>query len=293
VLLEIGLGRSWAPSFSPDGTQLAFFSQVADGAPIELFVANADGTGARSISGDVPPSGGFGISWSPDSRHIVYDSTANRRPSAIYVAATDGSGVRQISPDDGVIRSGPVWSHVPAIWSRTGELIAYRKDASYDHIELAVIEPDGHGERTLQSAQVSVSGFKGIQWSPDGTQIAYFRMVGSVDVLETVNLYTSVWPVSEEDAFNPVWSNDGRSLAYALQSTETVIMDISAGEPTRLPAALADCGAYFSPDDRWMVGLGTDCRKVLLFPVDDPTAVTRISDADGEVMGVSIQRLAP
>jgi hypothetical protein len=61
VPLDIGLGRSWAPSFSPDGMQLAFFSQMTDGAPIELFVANADGTGARSISGDVPPSGCFFI----------------------------------------------------------------------------------------------------------------------------------------------------------------------------------------------------------------------------------------
>jgi Tol biopolymer transport system component len=294
VPLDIGLGRSWAPTFSPDGTQLAFFSQVADGAPIELFVANADGMGARSISGDVPPTGGFGIAWSPDSRHIVYDSTANGRHSAIYVAATDGSGVRQISPDDEVDRTGPVWSHVSAMWSRSGELIAYRKDpASHDHIELAVTTPDGRDERVLQRAQVSDGGFRGLQWSPDGTEVAYFRMEGSTDVLETVNLYTSVWPISEEDAFNPVWSNDGHSLAYALRSTETVILEVPAGTQTRLPAGLADCGAYFSPDDRWMVGLGTDCRKVLLFPADDPTAVTRISGADGEVMGVGIQRLAP
>ena len=100
-------------------------------------------------------------------------------------------------------------------------------------------------------------------------------------------------PVSDpsENSFNPAWSNNGRWMAYARDPQSAILVDLATGIRTPLPFNLADCGAYWSPDDKYIVGLGFDCQTILRFPVDDPSAVQHISD--GPVNGASIQRLAP
>ena len=287
--LEIGLGRSWGPVFSPDGTRLAFQTQAADRTPTELWVANADGSDARSISGDVAPTGSWGFTWSPDSRRIAYGSDAGREHSALYVAAADGSGVRRITKDDGADRTYPTWSP-------RGDLIAYRLvPATQDEARLAVISPEGDGEHWLVRARRSDGAFAGSQWSLDGTRLAYFRKQdrGQSDIVEIVDQDRNVQPISHpfENSFNPVWSNDGRRVAYARDPQSAVIVDLASGKRTELALGLADCGAYWTPDDRYIVGLGLACDELLRFPVDDPEAVEHIGA--GAVNGASIQRLAP
>ena len=287
--LEIGLGRSWGPVFAPDGTRLAFQTQSADATPTELWVANADGSDARSISGGVVPTGNWGFTWSPDSRRIAYASDAGDGHPALYVAAADGSGVTRITKADGADRTYPTWSP-------RGDLIAYRQvPATQDEARLAVISPEGRGERWLVRALPSTGAFAGSQWSLDGTRIAYFRKrEGSeADIVEIVDLDRHVQPISDplEDSFNPAWSNDGRRVAYARDPQSAVIVDLASGERTELPLRLADCGAYWTPDDRYIVGLGLACDEVLRFPVDDPADVQHIGA--GVVNGASVQRLAP
>jgi Tol biopolymer transport system component len=287
--LDIGLGSSWGPVFSPDGTQLAFQTQAADRTPTELWVANVDGSDARSISGDISPTGNWGFTWSPDSRRIAYASNAGGGHSALYVATADGSGVSRITKDDGADRTYPTWSP-------RGDLIAYRLvPATQAEARLAVISPEGDGERWLVRAMLSNGAFAGSQWSLDGTRIAYFRKqdVGQADIVEIVDLDRNVQPISDpsEDSFNPVWSNDGRRLAYARDPQSAVIVDLVSGKQTELALGLADCGAYWTPDDRYIVGLGAACDEVLQFPVDDPDAVQHIGA--GAVNGASMQRLAP
>jgi len=287
--LEIGLGRSWGPVFSPDGTRLAFQTQAADRTPTELWVANADGSDARSISGGLAPTGSWGFTWSPDSRRIAYASDAGGRFSALYVAAADGSGVRRITKDDGADRTYPTWSP-------RGDLIAYRLvPATRDDARLAVISPEGDGEHWLVRARLTNGAFAGSQWSFDGTRIAFFRKQDAreADIVEIVDLDSKVQPVSHplEDSFNPVWSNDGRRVAYARDPQSAVIVELATGKRTELALGLADCGAYWTPDDRYIVGLGSACDEVLRFPVDHPEAVQHLGA--GAVNGVSVQRLAP
>jgi Tol biopolymer transport system component len=287
--LEIGLGRSWGPVFSPDGTRLAFQTQAAEATPTELWVANADGSDARSISGDVVPTGNWGFTWSPDSRRIAFAADAGDGTSALYVAAADGSGVRRITTADGADRTYPTWSP-------RGDLIAYRLvPATKDEARLTVISPEGDGERWLVRAMPSTGAFAGSQWSLDGTRIAYFRKqdAKNEDIVEIVDLDRHVQRISSplENSFNPAWSNDGRRLAYARDPQSAVIVDLASGKRTELPLRLADCGTYWTPDDRYIVGLGFACDEVLRFPVDDPGDVQHIGA--GTVYGASVQRLAP
>ena len=62
------------PQFSPDGTRLAFIRDVpVDGAgplPIDIYVANADGSARRKINAERIRDWQW-IGWTPDSAHLV------------------------------------------------------------------------------------------------------------------------------------------------------------------------------------------------------------------------------
>ncbi|MCW4460680.1 amidohydrolase family protein [Sphingomonas sp. BT-65] len=82
------------PVFSPDGRQIAFISDRSGAA--NLWVANADGSNARKLSGDTDPAIYTSPAWSPDSR-FVYVSRTIHNILAFELFAYDprgGSGVK-------------------------------------------------------------------------------------------------------------------------------------------------------------------------------------------------------
>jgi Tol biopolymer transport system component len=61
------------PSWSPDGSRIAFHTKRWLGGPFGFYVASrrADGSGGLSIHANSYPI--FDLDWSPDGRHIAYD----------------------------------------------------------------------------------------------------------------------------------------------------------------------------------------------------------------------------
>jgi Tol biopolymer transport system component len=61
-----------AVSFSPDGSEFAFMRGVPERTVIEIYIANADGSGDHLLA-SLPASVGFmpGLAWSPDGKTIV------------------------------------------------------------------------------------------------------------------------------------------------------------------------------------------------------------------------------
>jgi hypothetical protein len=134
------------PSWSPDGTLIAFVNSV-DGLPA-IYLVHPDRTGLRRLwtpemSGDTYPP-----AWSPDgaklafTNAVTFDCKACPPGQEIFLVNTDGSGVRQLTHlgSQGIFDAAPTWSP-------DGDQIVFRRGAYVG--QLATMNADGTCPGTL------------------------------------------------------------------------------------------------------------------------------------------------
>jgi Tol biopolymer transport system component len=149
------------PSWSPDGTRIAFSGRV--GPEWFVYTMGIDGSDLERLSGVRPSTDANEPAWSPAGTELllkVVDPPKEFPGCEVLVAAVDGSQARVIA--DGCEVGGPaVWGDGPT-WSPDGTMIAF-----YDGNGLEVIRPDGTGR-----AHVATEGMKGgrptgtVAWQP-------------------------------------------------------------------------------------------------------------------------------
>ena len=108
-----------AGNWSPDGTEIAFESDV-DG-DMDIYVIGADGTGLRQLTGVEPDDNAHdeGPTWSPDGLQIAFTSGPDNLNGDIHVMnAADGSNVRRITFNESPTRGwgrdeSPDWQGIP------------------------------------------------------------------------------------------------------------------------------------------------------------------------------------
>jgi dipeptidyl aminopeptidase/acylaminoacyl peptidase len=117
LITAAGSGR--AIPLKGEGGRIVFWS-ARDGSP-QIYVMNADGTGARNLTRNAQVAAKR-ASWSPDGGSIAFDRHTGGADFDIYVMRADGSGQRRLT------RSG-ARETLPA-WSPDGGRIAYCRTRS-------------------------------------------------------------------------------------------------------------------------------------------------------------------
>ncbi len=157
-----------APSWSPDGSQIAFAVDRADLG--QIVVVNADGTGARIVT----EAGSLGwTDWSPDGSRILFvgpGPDGAHQGWDIYVTNVDGSDVTNLT-------NSPTVDLDPS-WSPDGSTILFRsrRDPPPDWTEgdapdeIYLMALDGTDVRRLTHDSARDQN---PVWSPDGSMIAY------------------------------------------------------------------------------------------------------------------------
>lgn len=129
--LTHGLGNAIDPTWSPDGTQIAF-SALGEG-NLDVYIMDVDGTNTRQLTND--PLHEVAPSWSPDGQQISFTATVSFASSEadIYIINTDGTGRRNVTASIGFDNE--------STWSPDGTEIAFstNRDGNFEIYRLNLI----------------------------------------------------------------------------------------------------------------------------------------------------------
>lgn len=222
VAITSGARNDTHPVWSRDHRKIAFIRQTAPvGAPLSwpkgdaaIWVMNADGSGAHSVSHGVTLAGWGGPTWSPDGSKIAF---VGRSPGGtalnIYVIDANGGGLTDLtkSADDAS-------SDYPR-WSPDGSKIIFRHIVPSGWPATWTMNPDGSGQKWR---------FRGgtmYAWNPDGSKIAWVFSHGSHD---EINISppdgTNFVQITKGSTYEePSWSPGGTQLVLVRANQITIL----------------------------------------------------------------------
>ncbi len=167
-------GGNFTPIYSPDQQRIAF-TAARGGASPEVWVMNADGTGAMRLT-ETPaalPGQQFVWSlhptWSADGLRIAYASTASGS-TQIWMMNSDGTDQRQLTSG-----LGPDYpdANVPH-WSLDGSRIAFWSGFEGQYGDVWTMDPDGSNPIRITDSPDQINN-DDPHWSPDGTKVVFGR----------------------------------------------------------------------------------------------------------------------
>ncbi len=127
------------PTYSPDGTRIAYGGCESNSSTCGIFVIGADGGVARHVTTDA----GGNPDFSPRGDKIVYHAGVGDGRIQIFVVNADGTGRKQLTSGKG--------NDGQPVWSRDGTRIFYRSDQDGTEWAIYVMNADGSGKRKLIS----------------------------------------------------------------------------------------------------------------------------------------------
>jgi len=148
----VGIGDDEWPTWSPDGTRIAFVRTV-DSLASDVYVMNADGSNLiRLTDGQHPVRT---PSWSPDGLRIAYARAVVPTGYNIYIMNVDGSQVREVT-------RGTSFDCFPS-WSPDGEQVVFYSEGRSPGQSIFIIGVDGSGMTRLTDDPYAIAE---PNWSP-------------------------------------------------------------------------------------------------------------------------------
>jgi Tol biopolymer transport system component len=128
------------PTYSPDGTHVAYGGCESNSSTCGVFVIGADGGVPRHLTTDA----GGNPDYSPRGDRLVYHAGVGDGRIQIFIVNADGTGRKQLTSGKG--------NDGQPVWSRDGTRIFYRSDQDGTEWAIYVMNADGSGKRKLVSS---------------------------------------------------------------------------------------------------------------------------------------------
>ncbi len=206
----------WLPSFSPDGTMIAF---VAEDDPNnfnawDVYVVPSSGGEPRKLSSK-PSTDPAAVAWSPDSQQLIFIAKRSDADggAGIYKVNVDGSGEQKLSLDG--MDGGFVTLDLLA-WSNDGTRIAFvGVPPGANDWTFTFADADGTHLTAGPKFNIAQVGTT-FQWSPDG-QHALYSDAASLEVTDADGNNPTVLVDKSENLrlMGASWSPDGTQIAFA------------------------------------------------------------------------------
>jgi Tol biopolymer transport system component len=215
-----------SPAWSPDGRQIAFWSN-RDGAAA-VYTMSADGSGVRRIAAGQDPA------WSPDGSRIALS-----REGSIFSVRLDGGETRITDPNTG---QGPPFitprfvSDSSPAWSPDGSFIAFVRhfpgpSPTAQSSRLFMVGAQT-GATPIPLADLSWTAGH-TDWSPDGARIVveevFLHNLGSRVAVVSADGASKVGLLAQtgfDHLSTPGWSPDGSKLVVSMHTLNITPGDI-------------------------------------------------------------------
>lgn len=231
-----------SPSFSPDGSRIAFLcNRASDFAATSLYVTGRDGKKLDRIEGGVSSRATF----SPDGGRLVY---AKHERADAYGARLSDLFVYDLGTKKETRLTHKARAAEPQ-WSPDGETIACVVNADGSH-RLVVMNADGSGSRVIYGDEWGLQLYAP-QFSPDGSRILFgiftegTRDIASIAAGGSDFRYELRTTNDERDAR---WTADGGGIVFASDRTGIFNihrLDLATGAVVQVSNVT---GGAFTPD---------------------------------------------
>jgi len=236
-----GVSAHAPPSWSPDGTRIAYtsfagYDPIYESGAISVRVLDVETGEETDLTGSEYPLA-FNPSWSPDGTEIAFivkhqglGERPQHAPGDVMIADLGQAGNDVFeNVSNGAVRD--VWS---VAWSPSGDELLL-----YSLFGQTWYEPPSTSIRVLNRVTGQIDLFAGIDerptmpvWSPDGTRFAFTSQETSIVVADSSGTQHEL----EADAAlsgEMTWSPDGQALLLAPWDADTssTVVDLTADEP--------------------------------------------------------------
>jgi eukaryotic-like serine/threonine-protein kinase len=204
-------GIEQQPAVSPDGQQIAFSWNGAQGDNFDIYIQHiAGGAPLRlttNVADDISPV------WSPDGGRIAFVRQAPSGGAVIVVPSLGGPERRLI---DVALHAG-----MDRIldWSPDGKLLAIADRTTTKECEISLLSVEGGDKRILASPPAGAICDNSPAFSPDGRSVVFVRWAGQAvgDLYEIPTVGGEAKRLTFDNRQNrgPVWMPDGQSIVFS------------------------------------------------------------------------------
>ena len=202
-----------APTWSPNGRQIAFRSYRDGERNAEIYVMDADGQNQRNLTRH-PASDTF-PDWSPDGSQIAFGSKRDGNGRNIFVMDVNGGNAKQVTRMDFASRPK---------WSPDGKRILFEAVTDNGR-EVYMVDADGRNLWKVSAPNI-LAGMFARGWSPDGKRVLYTEAI-SHSVNDATLIIATLHPTRQKvKHFDRVplpkmpisggaWGADGKSVLFS------------------------------------------------------------------------------